>query len=106
MANKFKLLLERTVSPANIWNIAEQCVLAAGGSLVGQAPTVYAPLDHWISGEDGLVRYYDILQDNLVKHGFDIGINTNPPLSYADISGKDFLDMIRAVDLLMINHHE
>lgn len=102
MAEAMRIRLEAAVSPAHIWNIAVQCVLAAGGALTGQTPDPFAPLDHWILDEDGLVRYYGYLQNMLVAHGFNVGVDTDQPLGYDAIEDADFLVMIRAVSKRML----
>lgn len=102
MSEELQLSLARHVSQASIWNIAKLCVLAAGGALNGQTPDAFAPLNHWILDADSMVGYYRILQNMLVSHGFNVAVDTNPPWGLDDISTKDFLDMIRAVDTRML----
>ncbi len=103
MSEELRLLLAGHVSQASVWNIAKLCVLAAGGSLNGQTPDAFAPLNHWILDSDSMTRYYGILQNMLVSHGFNVGVDTHPPFELDDISTKDFLDMIRAVDQRMLD---
>jgi hypothetical protein len=90
--------LAATVSPAEVWKVAEDSVLAAATSLAGITPSLPTPLNRYIPDDASLQRYYDILQGILSSKGWAINLAAPRPIEFDDVATSDFFDMTEAVD--------
>ena len=88
-------------TPAALWKVAEESVIAAGTALAGVTPNVWTPLNRYIPDKHSLRKYYNLLRDILARRGWQVDLLSAPPIPFDKVATSNFFDMVSAVDALL-----